>query len=196
MASLATLYHVADWSGIVWIVGDSEDWFPENPDAIIRYIPSPSVDDKFKNIQNALLRACKNPEVSEQFYYSNDDIYITADMPTIPPLYCGHIDSDDVSDFYHQSYSATETWLERHLEGPIYNYEAHAPLPVVKKDLEKVLTDLLELEKNYITLQLRTMYGNIYTIGGDSFVDAKEGNGQKPSGPIVSTSEYRDWLES
>lgn len=48
----------------------------------------------------------------------------------------------------------------------------------------------------YITCYMfkRTVYGNIFGVGGVLFEDKKEHDGQKPSGDIISTSQYHDWL--
>lgn len=191
--ALSMLKNVGDWSGKVWIIGDYESWFEDL--AGLTYLPCRSDGNKFHGIQTALLKACKHPDVSEQFYYSNDDIFITSPTPHIPPLYKSTWAEDD---YYGNTVQETKKYLMSHniVQGdePL-NYEPHAPLPVVKADFKVALEVCLEHAKTRIPLQVRTIYGNMFAIGGELFEDVKSMDGEKVAGDIISTGEYQDWLK-
>ena len=191
-AALATLPLIADWSGKVFICGDYESWFEDLVG--LEYIQVPSKDNKFINIQRALLAACNDERVSEQFYYSYDDCYVMRPFDHIPPLYRDGWQEDG---FYGNTVLETRDWLIRSGEWykEIKNYETHTPMPVVKRDFKIALEVCLEHAKVRVPMQVRTVYGNIFGVGGVLFEDQKEHDGQKPSGDIISTSQYRDWLD-
>lgn len=177
-ASIATLKNIGDWSGKVWVVGDSEPWFDDDP--IVTYVPCASGINKWVGIQDALLKACDIQEVSEQFYYSNDDIYINDEFFSIPPMFRESIDehvntSDD--GMYASTVYATKRLLRRtlpHGHEDIKNYETHTPLPVDKNKLGDALRTIQDIQNSgYMTLQLRTYYGNTENIGGEFYADGK-----------------------
>lgn len=175
--SLATLKNIGDWSGKVWIIGEYESWFEDL--AGLMYIACPPNGNKWTGIQSALLKACNTPEVSEQYYYSNDDIYCHDEFFTIPPLFRESIDeqTEHSDDSYSQSLIATKRLLMRQLSldsKDIKNYETHTPLPVIKSRLREVLGTISAIqESGYMTLQLRTYYGNVENIGGEYYADGK-----------------------
>lgn len=189
-AALATLPNIADWSGKVWICGDYESWFEDLVG--LEYIQVPSKENKFVNIQRALLAACDDERVSKAFYYSYDDCYVMRPFDHIPPLYREGWQDDG---FYGNTVLETRDWLLRAgLWQDVKNYETHTPMPVDKALFKIALEVCLEHAKRRVPMQVRTVYGNINGIGGELFEDQKEHDGQKPSGDIISTSQYRDWL--
>lgn len=188
--ALSTLKNVGDWSGRVWIIGEYESWFEDLVG--LNFLPSPRADIKWLGIQQALLVACKHPDVSQKFYYSNDDIYIVKPRLTIPPLYKNTWAEDD---YYGNTVQETKKWLMSHnIENPL-NYEPHTPLPVVKVNLRDSLEICLEHAQTRIPLQVRTLYGNQFAIGGELIEDKKSMNGEEIDGDIISTNDYQDWLK-
>ena len=192
-AALATLYRIGDWSGKVWVCGDREKWFDDVD--YIEYLPVPSLGDKFVNIQKALLAACNDERVSKNFYYSYDDCYIMRPFSHIQPLYREGWQDDG---YYGNTVYATREWLRANSTWvpavKVLNYEVHAPMPMNKANLKPALEICIEHAKGRVPLQIRTIYGNLYDIGGLPFEDKKEHDGKKPSGDIISTSQYREWL--
>jgi len=178
--ALSTLKNVGDWSGKVWIIGDYESWFEDLEG--LTHLNCPPTGNKFVGIQEALLMACNHEDVSERAYYSNDDIYINRPYASIPPLHMAWGD-DYGENSYGNTMTETYRWLQTHgIEQPL-NYEPHAPLPVVKNDLREALKITLEHAKVRVPLQIRSVYGNLYNIGGEFFVDGKGKDGW----PITSS---------
>lgn len=188
--ALSTLKNVGDWSGKVWIVGDYESWFE---DLIgLTHLPSPRADIKWVGIQTALLIACEHPDVSERFYYSNDDIYVNVPFAHIPPLYKDTWAEDD---YYGNTVQETRKWLmSQNISDPL-NYEPHTPLPVVKTDFREILRYCLKHAETRIPLQVRTAYGNFFNIGGELFEDKKSMHGEEITGDIISSDQYQEWIE-
>lgn len=179
--SLRTLKNIGDWSGRVWILGEYESWFEDLVG--LTFIAVKAGDNKFVGIQDALVKACNTPEISEVFYYSNDDIYINDAFLSIPPMYREDLSEQEATanSFYAQSLAATKRLLERQKLFPefqIVNYETHTPLPVVKKQLKATLEAIQKIQASgYMTLQLRTYYGNTWGIGGEFYEDGKNKEG-------------------
>jgi hypothetical protein len=177
--ALATLKNVLDWSGKVWIVGDYESWFEDLSG--LEHLSCPPGTNKWVGIQEALMKACKTLEVSEQFYYSNDDIFCNDQFFHIPPLYREPIDEQtkDVDGFYHQSLIATKRLLIRKLgDRVVLNYETHTPLFMDKNKLATTLNEIKAIQDSgYMPLQLRTYYGNMWNIGGEFYEDGKHKEG-------------------
>lgn len=177
--ALSTLSNVLDWSGKVWVIGENEPWFMDMPN--LHFIPCKPDGNKWVGIQSALTIACKTSGVSEQFYYSNDDIYIHDQFERILPMYRETIAEQTANsdDPYSQSLIATERLLKRLSKiEDVLNYETHTPLFVDKAKLASSLDNIKNIQHGgYMTLQLRTYYGNIWSIGGEQIVDGKHKEG-------------------
>jgi len=118
--------------------------------------------------------------VSDDFYYSNDDIYIWDQFFHIPPFYREPIDehADKVDSLYSQSLIATKRLLIRQGIDDVSNYEGHTPLPVNKSKLAETLSTITRIQDSgYMPLQLRTYYGNMWDIGGEFYADGKHKDG-------------------
>lgn len=176
--ALSTLKNIGDWSGKVWIIGDYESWFEDCLG--LTHIPCPPDGNKWVGIQAALTKACKTPEISERYYYSNDDIYINDQFFYIPPFYREPVDEQtkDSNDSYSQSLIATKRLLMRQGVKKVLNYETHTPIPIDKAKMLVVLNRIKKIQDSgYMTLQLRTYYGNMWGIGGEFYEDGKNKEG-------------------
>jgi hypothetical protein len=80
---------------------------------------------------------------------------------------------------YSQSLIATKRLLKRSISiNPILNYETHTPMPVTKTRLKATLEKIKQVQDSgYMTLQLRTYYGNVWYIGGEYYDDGKHKEG-------------------
>jgi hypothetical protein len=63
----------------VWIVGEKPSWVTG-----VEYMPRPQqAMQKTTNVRLSMMAACQNPEVSANFIYTNDDIYVMRRDPSL-----------------------------------------------------------------------------------------------------------------
>lgn len=149
----------------LWLVGDKPDWYDGN------FIPVKDIGNKFKNISNCLKVISQTPEISNNFTLMNDDFYILKKMKQVPIYHGGFLTDKVVSyaeyngnNIYTRIISDTVNKLKRmDFHNPL-DYDIHTPMIMNKNKLNNILG---------ITLAPRSMYGNVYEIGGDKINDVK-----------------------
>ncbi len=153
----------------VWLVGCK-------PEGIINvnYLPIKEKNEKWKNLVNDLIEACKCDEISDDFIYMNDDFF--AICPTIPlaQIIESHIGSLDKPieryentkrklNGWHRAFKSVDKLMkEMGISEPYYNYEAHTPLRINKQKFLEVMQKpevqkFLETEN---VLHYRSLYKN------------------------------------
>ena len=182
LRSLCNITH-----GKIFVVGDREDWFSDHIIHIPAEHSSPAsmVDTNFKWLQ-----ACNDPRVSDDFYAFNDDFFIT-EPTTIPVLHANETDNLPISRHHNVVIRATGDWLRQHkgITNPL-NYSLHVPM-LMNKQKRIAVHHMIEATLGTMTpLEARTVYVNIYNIGGEFYQDAKTYGQQLPSATFISTMEY------
>lgn len=154
----------------VWIFGGC----PTNivPDVRVR------VDQvgktKWDRVRNMYNMVCENKEITDDFIMFNDDFYVMKRTDSIIPMYrCGleeHIQILERATRPTEYSRLLRTCLKRlqmsGLESPL-SYELHVPFIFNKRKLLDLIEEFPEMHCT------RTLYGNLYNIGGVRMSDVK-----------------------
>lgn len=137
------------------------------------YLSYAVVHDQEKKI----LYAVQELVETDDFYLFNDDFFVMKKVKNIPVYHRGllidHIKQRKQYDSYTQSLKETYEYLKRlGIENPL-SYELHIPLKMnTQKRLDLHFKCIDEFRKGK-KLQMRTVYGNVYNIGGTLKKDVK-----------------------
>ena len=151
----------------VWVVGGKPDWYSGG------YIPITQNHHKYANAFNNIDAICNSADISETFVLMNDDFFIVKKIDSIEPMHGGLL-SEKInrytkltgSSMYIKKLITTNKKLvELGIKNPI-DYELHVPMPMNKSGLLDVIT-------NYPECLWRSMYGNLYNVGGTQMDDVK-----------------------
>jgi hypothetical protein len=133
-------------------------------------------DDLENSNYNLIYAACQN-DLSDKFVLMNDDFYIMEPCEVISPMHQGNLDERiaqyETGNRFGQAYSLikTRTWLWQQGLAALLSYELHMPIVYNKHQLIKMFT-LTDLP--LFAIRPRTMYSNLYKLGGELTKDAKE----------------------
>lgn len=132
-------------------------------------------ETKWDKVRNMFITACQNKELSENFILMNDDFFVMQPTDRIEPIYRATLDEHieiikrgfggKMSPYAQLLADCEQTLKENQL--PTLSYELHTPFIVNKKKFLKMLLQYPEAHCN------RTMYGNLYKIGGTQGKDVK-----------------------
>lgn len=192
LRSLSNLRH-----GRVWFAGYVPDWCTN-----VGHIPTEDeLDAKFANIHRAMWEACQHPDVSDEFVYMNDDMFIMQHVYRVPVFYwntirhqCRHALRKEARGDPVPAHKAGGLAAMRYLEAEGFadpvSYELHMPMRVRKQDM----ADVLKRTDHVTPAFMRSLYGNLYGIGGSYSQDVKpEGSKDKPpTGRFISVAN-RSW---
>jgi hypothetical protein len=150
--------------GDVWVIGHKPDWYVGN------FISIKDKYQKFGNILNCCSVAAHSADISEDFVWMNDDFFIVKEVKEILPLHRGTL-ADRVASYSGNSINKyqrliIETYkklVSIGYDNPL-DYETHIPLRMNKEDLRIALRH---------GLLPRSIYGNMFNIGGDMVRDVK-----------------------
>ena len=146
---------------------------------------------RFANVNQTLLRACEDPNISDPFIFMNDDFFVLQKITSLPYYANGTLQQH--WDYLHQFYNMskymrdmleTQSELKKLGYGTI-DFEVHAPILFYKDKLREIL-------KAYPrTACRRTMYGNMMEVPYEQVIDFKiYGFGEfDKNRPFVSTSD-------
>jgi hypothetical protein len=176
----------------VWVVGGKPSWYSGN------YLPVRQGATKYQNVANNLQTIINNSEIPEDFTLMNDDFYIIKPIDTIKPYHGGlfnkkiEIFTKNAPESYYTSIlKNTRTRLTGLGIENALDYAIHVPMNFNKEKLSTVI------EPGY---SYRTLYGNIYNVGGTEVDDvkfhrkstrvwAKSPNLQELDSPYLSSSD-------
>ncbi len=149
----------------IWVVGYKPNWY-SGP-----FMSIPDTSTKFNNIRIALTEVCKNPDISEDFVFMNDDFFL------IKPIdkfinYNGGLLSDKINRYRQigptNSYlillKNTFKYLKKNGVREPLDYDIHVPMIFNKTKL---------LEFSYLQFQPRSLYGNLLQIASETITDVK-----------------------
>lgn len=162
----------------IWVVGGKPDWYIGN------YIEVHQIHIKYKNAVENLKAICSSLEISDPFILMNDDFYIIKKINNIDIYHGGYL-LDKINLYqkingnsnYTRKLNATyKKLISIGIQNPL-DYELHIPMAMEKEKLKEVL-------KENDRFLWRSMYGNIFNIGGIEMQDVKV----YTKGPLVFKS--------
>ena len=157
----------------VVIAGYKPDWVKN-----VYYIATDQTSDKYTNAANNWAAAMADPEVTEDFIAMNDDFYVMQELQALPVQHRGLL--EDVIGYYAKhpgpyiaNMRRTRDLLKQLGCDQPYSYALHTPM-VMKKHWRKIATQAAAVY-GYPEhkIQMRTLYGNLWRIGGEAIADVK-----------------------
>lgn len=160
----------------VWIVGNVPNWVTN-----VWGIQLDQRKGKYRNSLTNLLTAAQTEELSDEFYYFNDDFYVTekveGELPALNrgPLIkvIGWMQENNIKSKYYRRILNTYQFLVASGFPNPTSYELHAPMKMDKEGVLEVFDDIGWDSPDYIPVQPRTIYGNYNNVGGTSIADVK-----------------------
>lgn len=166
LRSLRNLPH-----GRVWLVGHRPEWVQG-----VEYIPRIQNGTKYVNATMNLVKAAEHPDISDPFILFNDDFYVMRRMRKLPTLNRGraieviHQHRIYRPGPYIRGMVQTYRMLKfMRLGWELFSYELHLPILIHKAPL----LEAWERGQHLEVLHIRTAYGNIANLGGESVPDCK-----------------------
>ena len=150
----------------IWVIGQSPEWYKGS------FIEVKNVNAKYSNARANLDALVRSKLITEDFILMNDDFFIMRPIEKISYFYEGTLleraernELLTTTGAYTQLlYNTYDKLLKMGIEEPL-NYEMHIPMIMNKKKLKEVL--------RYKTCLWRSLYGNIYEVGGTDREDVK-----------------------
>lgn len=149
----------------IWVFGGKPDWYIGN------HVRLKQNGFKYDNARANLAAVTRHYDVSDNFVLMNDDFYAIRPVETVEPMHRGlmqkHLDMIHVNLGYKELVQETfDTLVRIGVEQPV-SYELHVPMVMNKAKLAKILR---------MPGLWRSLYGNIYGIGGEEYLDVKVHN--------------------
>lgn len=149
----------------IWVIGGIPDWYRGN------YVEVEDIGNKFENIQNCYKVISQLGAISNEFVLMNDDFFITKPIGDMPIFHGGRL--IDKIDRYtainnHNKYTrillhAYKKLIKLKVNDPL-DYDIHTPIVIDKTKIDSFVD---------ISLAPRSLYGNMYNIGGIDIKDVK-----------------------
>lgn len=149
----------------IWLIGNKPRWYDG------KFLPVPDTSNKYENIRNAIKSASMNNDISEDFVLMNDDFFVIKPLTEIPTFHGGLL-IDKINEYRSLNASAryikillnTHRFLTRSgISNPL-DYDIHTPMIMNKTNVQKII------DKKHFP---RSMYGNIFNVGGTEIKDVK-----------------------
>lgn len=176
----------------LWLSGYQPSWVYN-----VKFIPvSIPYGPKYLKGPNNTLAACRNASISEDFILFNDDFFVMKRIDDFKVQHRGKlIDYLKTLRKENGHHAATEvvydTLQKLGIKDPI-NYELHTPMLMNRTKLLEAWRQHLKLNPNSPPTQLRSLYGNLYNVGGEEIPDVKVyGFEEMPNGSetYISTND-------
>jgi len=151
----------------VWVVGGKPKWYSGN------HVFLEQDNNKYVNAVNNLKAVCNTLDISDNFILMNDDFFIIKKIETIEQFYNGLL-SEKIDKFikitgssmYIKKLITTNNKLNKLGFTKPLDYELHVPMPMHKAGLLYILNQ-------YPECLWRSMYGNLFNVGGSQMEDVK-----------------------
>ena len=154
---------------------------------------------KHLNALRNLVAALQHPALGNNFILMNDDFYILEPMDVLPVLHRGPLrkvietyENRKIASKYLIAMRRTEALLHQYGHKDPLSYELHCPMLFHKRSLLFIVNEFgLELRRNY-RLHYRTLYGNLFQVGGEETMDFKLSEVGRPpmvAWPFLSSSD-------
>jgi hypothetical protein len=149
----------------LWLVGNKPKWY------IGKFLSVPDKSSRYENIRNAIESVSINSDISEDFVLMNDDFFILKPLTEIPVFHGGllidkinnHISLTGTNNYVRMLSNTHRFLLKYGIKDPL-DYDIHVPMKMNKTNLAKII------HKKHFP---RSMYGNIFNIGGTEIKDVK-----------------------
>lgn len=134
---------------------------------------------KYANAEQNWQYAMNDTRVTDDFVLFNDDFFVMKPVPGVPTLHRGKL--SDVIDYYSNINSGQylqnmertrDLLLEFGITEPL-SYALHVPMVMNKKRRKVLQATQLMFNEKALDIQMRTLYGNFYHLGGDYYEDVK-----------------------
>jgi hypothetical protein len=152
---------------IIWLVGGKPDWYSGG------YIRVEQNQNKYHNALKNLEILCNSEQIPNNFILMNDDFYIIKPIKTIEQFYNGTLSNKidrftkiTGSSMYIKKLITTNNKLNKLGFTKPLDYELHVPMPMHKAGLLYILNE-------YPECLWRSMYGNLFNVGGSQMEDVK-----------------------
>lgn len=149
----------------IWVFGGKPDWYIGN------HVRLKQNGLKYDNARANLAAICRHYDVSDDFVLMNDDFYAIRPVDKVVPLHRGtlqeHLDMIHVNMGYRRLVEETLDTLVNMGSRNLLSYELHVPMVMNKKNLGRIIG---------LPGLWRSLYGNLYDIGGEKFADVKVHN--------------------
>jgi len=151
----------------IWVIGGKPTWYTGNYIEVIQNL------SKYRNAIENLKTICNSNEISNKFVLMNDDFYIIKKIDTIKDYHGGSLlekinlyQKINSNSNYTRKLAATYKKIKSlGIEDPL-DYELHVPM-IMEKD------KLAETLKNNDQFLWRSIYGNVFNVGGEQMEDVK-----------------------
>jgi hypothetical protein len=176
----------------LWLVGNKPKWYSG------KFLSVPDKSSRYENIRNAIESVSINSDISEDFLLMNDDFFILKPLTGIPVFHGGllidkinnHISLTGTNSYVRMLNNTHRFLLKYGIKDPL-DYDIHVPMKMNKTNLSKII------HKKHFP---RSMYGNIFNIGGTEIKDVKiypsTSNLYPKSYSIDSSTTYLSTLDS
>jgi hypothetical protein len=148
----------------VLVVGEAPSWY----DGDLLFVKQNSA--KYANVSKSLNEIARSPLVKDEFILMNDDFYFLKKKyghyheGSLNKKYEIYMDIKGVSSYNKKILDTLNKLKKMGYKDPL-SYELHIPFPVEKSKLLKIV--------KYGNLLWRSLYGNIFEIGGSRVSDVK-----------------------
>ncbi len=173
----------------IWVIGNKPSWYNGN------FVSVKDSGNKFENIKACIRTASDIEMISDDFILMNDDFFLLNKIDSLPTYHGGflkdkvvHREQINPTFYYTKLLRKTLELLNKlGYENPT-DYEVHMPMTMNKEKAK------IALSHKYLE---RSVYGNLFAIGGEKVKDVKVYSGDKmPSYdylnndfPFVSTTD-------
>jgi hypothetical protein len=148
------------------VIGQAPEWYKGS------FIEVQNASAKYINARSNLDALVRSEQISEDFILMNDDFFIMRPIEKISYFYEGTLEEraernellTNTGAYTRLLHNTNDKLKNMGIKEPL-NYEMHIPMIMNKKKLKEVL-------KNKTCLW-RSMYGNIYSVGGVDREDVK-----------------------
>lgn len=149
----------------LWLIGYKPSWYTGN------FISVPNTTTKFENIRLAIKTAAENDKISDDFILMNDDFFVIKHVQYVENLHGGLL-IDKINRYrsmlgsgrYITLLENTHKFLTKSgIKNPI-DYDIHTPMVFNKDKLLQIIN------RRHFP---RSLYGNIFNIGGTLTKDVK-----------------------
>lgn len=172
--SLRSLKHIPHDN--VWVFGDAPEWFTGNLVKTQASLNPPQEWGKYTKAHRNWEEVVKHPDISDDFMLFNDDFYVMKRQRSLLNFHRGcmqtmadHYILRHPNSNYTKSINKTLKWLhDLGITEPL-SYELHLPMAVNKAKFAAILDKTMGHER----VLLRSIYGNVYNVGGKEIPDCK-----------------------
>lgn len=161
----------------VWLAGYKPTWL-HGPIGFVA-VPVP-LGDKYIKAATNILTACRDERITPDFLLFNDDFFVMQPITDFQNQHRGPLidhlrqleESGDLSSYYKGMKLTYDILRHEGFDDPL-NYGLHIPMIINKKKWLEMWEWQLKHNPDKKPVHLRTLYGNLFNIGGEQVADVK-----------------------